>query len=69
LTKCFQFALENNRKELKERKLLVLIFTDGCPTCDYGNPIKEFKEVLECRNPMNRIFVTIVACTDDVDAL
>jgi hypothetical protein len=25
--------------------------------------------VLECRNPMNRIFVTIVACTDDVDAL
>jgi thiol-disulfide isomerase/thioredoxin len=69
LTKCFQLALEINRQVLKERKLLVLIFTDGCPTCDYGNPIKEFKEALECRNPMNRIFVTIVACTEDVNAL
>ena len=49
LTKCFQLALEINRQVLKERKLLVLIFTDGCPTSDNQSkdPIKEFKEVLE----------------------
>jgi hypothetical protein len=61
-------SIENNRHELNERKLLVIIFTDGCPTLQHGSskcPIRDFKKTLKDRNPMNRIFVTIVACTDD----
>jgi hypothetical protein len=69
LTKCFNLALENNTAELDERKLLVIIFTDGCPTVDnvlqQKDAIGEFKQALQNRNPMDRIFVTIVACTDD----
>ena len=68
LTKCFNIALENNRHELMERKLLIIIFTDGCPTSERQSAtdaIKEFKTTLKNRNPINRIFVTIVACTDD----
>jgi hypothetical protein len=71
LTKCFELALDNNRLELNERKLLVLIFTDGCPTSDNQtkDPIKEFKDSLKYRSPIDKIFVTIVACTDDEYAL
>jgi hypothetical protein len=71
LTKCFQLALENNRNDFSERRLLVLIFTDGCPTSDNQSkdPIKEFKDSLKYRNPIDRIFVTIIACTDDDYAL
>jgi hypothetical protein len=68
LTRCLRLALENNRQELVERRLLVIIFTDGCPTSDHktsNDAINEFKLTLQGRNPMNRIFVTIVACTDD----
>ncbi len=70
LTKCFQLALENNRQELNERKLLVLIFTDGSPTSQQTkDPIREFKHALKYRQRINRIFVTIIACTDDEYAL
>jgi hypothetical protein len=47
---------------------LVIIFTDGCPTSDNKtsrDAINEFKQTLQGRNPMNRIFVTIVASTED----
>ena len=69
LARCFQLALENNKNELSERKLLILIFTDGSPTSQHPEPIKEFKNVLQYRNPIDRIFVTIIACTDDDYAL
>ena len=68
LTRCLKLAIESNRHELNERKLLILLFTDGCPTSDNlttKDSIGEFKQILKGRNPMNRIFVTIVACTDD----
>jgi hypothetical protein len=72
LTKIFNLALDNNRNELSERKLLVLVFTDGCPSSErlsQKDAIGEFKKALQNRNPMDRIFVTIVACTDDEYAL
>ena len=69
LTKCFQLAVESNRNELSERKLLILIFTDGSPTSESRDPIREFKNSLQYRNPIDRIFVTIIACTDDDYAL
>ena len=72
LAASFQMAIENNRNELTERKLLVIIFTDGSPTSNNSNPqmaINEFKHSLQNRSPIDRIFVTIVACTDDEYAL
>ena len=71
LTKSFNLALDNNRNELNERKLLILIFTDGSPTSNENtkDPIREFKHALKYRQPINRIFVTIIACTDDDYAL
>jgi hypothetical protein len=55
LTKCLRDSIENNKHELNERKLLVIIFTDGCPTLQNGSS--------KC--PMGHPNVTIVACTDD----
>lgn len=72
LTKSFNLAIENNRQELTERKLLIIIFTDGQPTSQNLVPedaIKEFKNSLKHRSPIDRIFVSIVACTDDEYAL
>jgi hypothetical protein len=72
LTKCYQMSIEQNRQELRERKLLIIVFTDGCPTSDslsQKHAIKEFKNALKHRQPMDRIFTTIVACTDDDYAL
>lgn len=68
LTKSFNIAIENNRAELRECKLLIIVFTDGCPTSDQlsdKEAITEFKNALKYRTPIERIFVTIVACTDD----
>ena len=72
LNQSFQMAIENNRNELVERKLLIIIFTDGSPTSNNSNPqmaINEFKHSLQNRNPIDKIFITIVACTDDEYAL
>lgn len=49
---------------IRERKLLLIILTDGKPTDDRGNErLEEFMTVLRDR-PRNT-FVSIVACTDD----
>jgi hypothetical protein len=47
--------------------LLVLIATDGVPTNDNGQQdIKPLEHALRHeRHPINRIPVTIIACTDD----
>lgn len=60
-------VLQEKRLEVQERKLLVLIATDGVPTNDNGQQdIKTLEHVLRSeRNPTNRIPVTIIACTDD----
>ncbi len=61
-----------NAVELTERKLLVIIFSDGCPTVQNmseQDAIKQFKKILKFRQPIDRIFVSIVACTDDEQAL
>ncbi len=47
-------------KKSCERNLLLIIFTDGQP-----NNIKLFMDVLKNRNPIDKIFISIVACTDD----
>jgi len=66
LTNTFNSVLSNNIEAIKEKKLLVLIVTDGEPTNTSGDvDVKAFKKCLLNRNPIEKIFVTIVACTDD----
>jgi hypothetical protein len=72
LTTSFETALRNNQGELTERKLLIIIFTDGCPTAhnlSQNEAIKQFQSALRNRQPIERIYCTIVACTDDDNAL
>lgn len=66
LTDTFNAVLSQNRQELVEKKLLVIIVTDGQPTDRSGSTdISGFKNTLMARSPIDKIFVTIVACTDD----
>ncbi len=57
--------LHEKKQQIQERKLLVLIATDGVPTDDDGyQNIEEFRHILKHgRNPTDRIPVTIMACT------
>ncbi|CAF0903885.1 unnamed protein product [Brachionus calyciflorus] len=54
----------NNPMVLGDKKLLIVVVTDGEPTDDIGkSDIKGFKNVLKFRHP--NIHTTIVSCTDD----
>jgi hypothetical protein len=57
--------------EIQERKLLILIATDGVPTNESGKQdIKSLEYVLRHeRTPINHVPVTIIACTDDHDCI
>ena len=60
--------MKSYENDINERNLLFIIFTDGSPNSENlssSDAINEFKKALEDRNPIYRIFVTIVACTDD----
>ena len=65
MTRVVRQILREKRQEIQDRKLLLLIATDGVPTDDDGHPrIEEFRQVLKNeRNPTDRIPVTIIACT------
>jgi len=72
LNESFNMAISFNKGEFTERKLNVIIFTDGCPTSNsltQSQAINEFKNTLKNRQPIEKIFVTICACTDDDYAL
>jgi hypothetical protein len=58
-------VLREKKNEIEERKLLILLATDGAPTDDQGHlKIDELRHVLEHeRKPKDRIPVTIIACT------
>ena len=60
LNKVFNFVLNDNINTVREKKLLVIILTDGEPSDDFGNTdIKSFKRSLLSRDPIERIFVNI----------
>ncbi len=68
LPRVLDQVLTENEVYLSEKKLLVVIVTDGEPTNDQGKvAIPYFKEVLMKRHP--KVYTTIVACTDDDDAV
>lgn len=58
-------VLHDKQHEIEERKLLILLATDGVPTDNQGHrDIRSFEYVLKHeRRPANRIPVTIIACT------
>ncbi|CAF4080796.1 unnamed protein product [Rotaria sp. Silwood2] len=60
-------VLKDKRNHIYERKLLILIATDGIPTDDKERTdIHTLEHVLKNeRTPTNQIPVTIIACTDD----
>ena len=64
LGETIQKVLSDKKHILSERKMLLIIFTDGEPT-----NMSLFNSVLTNRKPIDNVFVTIVACTDDDDAV
>ncbi len=63
--------LQEKKQQIQERKLLLLIATDGEPTDDDGfQNVAEFRHVLKHeRSPIERIPVTIIACTGEYQNL
>lgn len=53
---------------LREKKMLILIATDGQPTTDDGrDATQEFFQTLKTRSP--NVYVSIIACTDDMSSM
>jgi hypothetical protein len=60
--------VDNSKTKLGERKLLIVIVTDGEPTNDQGKQdIKGLKKVLQSRD--KNVFTTIVSCTDEAHTM
>jgi hypothetical protein len=71
IVRILRYVLREKHLEIQERKLLILIATDGVPTNENNKQdIKSLEYVLRHeRIPVNRIPVTIIACTDDNDCI
>ena len=65
ITPVLQHVLEAKKAIALERKLLVVIATDGAPTNPQGQvDTASLRRVLMARNT-DKVFVTFLACTDD----
>jgi len=71
IVRVLRYILQEKRLEIQERKLLLLIATDGVPTNESGKQdIKSLEYVLRNeRNPIKNVPVTIIACTDDNECI
>jgi hypothetical protein len=71
ITRVLRQILQAKQSEIQERKLLIIIATDGQPTDDYGTTdIETLERVLKYeRKPADRVLVTFCACTDDDQAV
>ena len=71
IVRVLRHVLQEKQLEIQERKLLLLIATDGVPTNDQGQQdIKSLEHTLRHeRKPVSRIPVTIIACTDDTASI
>ena len=64
LNRVFNQIMNDKAAVIREKKLLLIIATDGQPTDDSGNGrIEQFLTTLKNR-PKN-VFLSIIACTDD----
>ncbi|CAF4159138.1 unnamed protein product, partial [Rotaria magnacalcarata] len=71
ITRLLSYVLNLKRSHVNDRKLLILIATDGVPTDENGkNDLDGLEKVLRYeRYPsIDRIFVTFIACTDDLES-
>jgi len=69
ISRVLSYVLELKRPTVHDRKLLILIATDGLPTDDKGqDDLSGLEKVLRTeRLPfIDRIFVTFIACTNDL---
>ncbi|CAF3342735.1 unnamed protein product [Rotaria sp. Silwood2] len=71
MVRVLRQVLKDKRNEIQQRKLLILLATDGEPTDDIGQPrIDELRQfLLHERKPIDRILITIIACTDDDECM
>ena len=59
---------DNMAPDQSEKKLLIIIATDGEPTDETGKVnVAQFKRCLLSRGP--NVFTTVVACTDDDESV
>lgn len=66
ITDVLKHVLHAKRTQIQERKLLILIFTDGAPTNKAGYvDTNALKNVLLYERDPKRVFVSIIACTDE----
>lgn len=71
LTRTLDSVLRDNSSLASyEKKLLIIIVTDGEPTDDLGrSDISGFKKCLLSRKPVDRIYTSIIACTDEEESI
>jgi hypothetical protein len=71
ITRVLRQVLQAKQNEIQERKLLIIIATDGQPTNDSGTiDVDALERVLKTdRKPIDRVLVTFCACTDDDQAV
>jgi hypothetical protein len=72
ITRVLEQVLNLKRSLIHDRKLLILIATDGLPTDDRGeNDLKRLEKVLRHdRLPsIDRIYITFIACTNDLQSV
>jgi len=72
IVQVFTQVLNDMRQVLSEKKLLIILATDGEPTTPSGHTSSggiteknKFCNLLKGRQPIDRIYTTILACTDD----
>jgi hypothetical protein len=64
IPRVFNQILRDKAAIIAEKKMLILIATDGQPTNDVGNDAtNEFFQCLKARS--QNVYVSIIACTDD----
>eukprot|EP00697_Spironema_sp_BW2_P009053 gnl/Spiro4/2382_TR1148_c0_g1_i1.p1 gnl/Spiro4/2382_TR1148_c0_g1~~gnl/Spiro4/2382_TR1148_c0_g1_i1.p1 ORF type:complete len:295 (-),score=77.81 gnl/Spiro4/2382_TR1148_c0_g1_i1:229-1080(-) len=70
ICRVFRQVLADHARTLVERKLLILLATDGTPTDDRGNSdYVNFENFLKNRSQPDRIPVSIMACTDEDEVM
>ncbi|CAF1102438.1 unnamed protein product [Rotaria sordida] len=72
MTHVLNYVLNLKRSHVNDRKLLILIATDGLPTDDNGqNDLNSLEKVLlyERYPSIDRMYVTFIACTNDVQIM
>lgn len=68
--KVLKKVFDTNRILLSEKKLLVILATDGEPTDDFGNTDFQKKLIYDLlMSRHEKIFVSILACTDDDESI